>query len=254
MDVSGRDSAQKLAILASLAFNVKVDEADIHLEGIDRLDAADLKFADELGYVVKLLAIAARSKVGGDAAKHQADPISLRVHPTLVHKTDLLAQVSGSFNAISFFGHALGHALFYGRGAGRMPTASAVVSDIIGVALGTTREQFRALNVFVDQTPRSNVLPFDQLESRYYLRLTAKDQPGVLAQVTKVLGDQKISLASFLQHEVNGGDAVPLVLTTHLAREGAVQAALQQINALPSITAPCVCLRIIDHPKEFAAG
>ena len=252
MDVSGRDSAQKLAILASLAFNVKVDEADIHLEGIDKLDAADLKFADELGYVVKLLAIAGRAKIGGDAAKHQADPVSLRVHPTLVHKSDLLAQVSGSFNAISFFGHALGHALFYGRGAGRMPTASAVVSDILGVALGTTREQFRALNVFVDQTPRANVLPFDQLESRYYLRLTAKDQPGVLAAVTKVLGDQQISLASFLQHEVDGGDAVPLVLTTHQAREGAIQLALQQINALPTITAPCVCLRIIDQPKEFA--
>ena len=98
-----------------------------------------------------------------------------------MHKTDLLAQVSGSFNAISFFGHALGHALFYGRGAGRMPTASAVVSDIIGVALGTTPAQFKQLNVFADQTPRANVLPFDQLESRYYLRLTAKDQPGVLA-------------------------------------------------------------------------
>ena len=252
MDVSGRDSAQKLAILASLAFNVKVDEADIHLEGIDKLDAADLKFAEELGYVVKLLAIAGRAKISGDAKEHQADPVSLRVHPTLVHKSDLLAQVSGSFNAISFFGHALGHALFYGRGAGRMPTASAVVSDIIGVALGTTPAQFRALNVFVDQTPRANVLPFDQLESRYYLRLTAKDQPGVLAAVTKVLGDNKISLASFLQHEVNGGDAVPLVLTTHLAREGAIQTALKQINALPTITAPCVCLRIIDQPKEFA--
>jgi homoserine dehydrogenase len=255
MDVSGRDSAQKLAILASLAFNVKVDEADIHLQGIDKLDAADLKFADELGYVVKLLAIAGRAKIGADGAKHQADPISLRVHPTLVHKTDLLAQVSGSFNAVSFFGHALGHALFYGRGAGRMPTASAVVSDIIGVALGTTPAQFRALNVFVDQTPRANVLPFDQLESRYYLRLTAKDQPGVLAAVTKVLGDQKISLASFLQHETTSdGGSVPLVLTTHLAREGAIQAALKQIDALPTMTAPAVLLRIIDQPKEFATA
>jgi homoserine dehydrogenase len=254
MDVSGRDSAQKLAILASLAFNVKVDEADIQLEGIDKLDAADLKFADELGYVVKLLAIAGRAKIGGDAAKHQSDPISLRVHPTLVHKTDLLAQVSGSFNAISFFGHALGHALFYGRGAGRMPTASAVVSDLIGVALGTTPAQFRALNVFADQTPKASVLPFDQLESRYYLRLTAKDQPGVLAQVTKVLGDQKISLASFLQHEMTGGDSVPLVLTTHLAKEGAIQSALKAINALPTMTAPAVLLRIIDQPKEFASA
>jgi homoserine dehydrogenase len=255
MDVSGRDSAQKLAILASLAFNVKVDEADIHLEGIDKLNAADIRFADELGYVVKLLAIAERAKVGEKPAEHQKDPISLRVHPTLVHKTDLLAQVSGSFNAISFYGHALGHALFYGRGAGRMPTASAVVSDLIGVALGTTAEQFRRVNVFFDQTPRASVLPFDDLRSRYYLRLTAKDQPGVLAQVTKVLGDEKISLASFLQHETSEATgSVPLVLTTHLANEGSVQSAMKQIDALPAITAPSVCLRIIDQPKEFVAA
>ncbi|HYO11210.1 MAG TPA: homoserine dehydrogenase [Tepidisphaeraceae bacterium] len=255
MDVSGRDSAQKLAILASLAFNVKIDEADIHLEGIDKLDAADITFAEELGYVVKLLAIAERARVGERPAEHQQDPISLRVHPTLVHKSDLLAQVSGSFNAISFYGHALGHALFYGRGAGRMPTASAVVSDLVGVALGTTAEQFRRVNVFFDQTPRARVLPFDDLRSRYYLRLTAKDQPGVLAQVTKVLGDQQISLASFLQHEISeSSGSVPLVLTTHQAQEGSIQTALRQIDALQAITAPSVCLRIIDQPKEFAGA
>jgi homoserine dehydrogenase len=130
------------------------------------------------------------------AERANGEQVSLRVHPTFVHKDDLLAQVSGSFNAVSFYGHALGHALFYGRGAGRMPTASAVVSDIIGIALGTTPAQFKKLNVFVDQTAKANVLPFEKLNSRYYLRLTAKDQPGVLAAVTKVLGDQKISLAS----------------------------------------------------------
>jgi homoserine dehydrogenase len=260
MDVSGKDSLQKLAILAGLAFNVRIDEADIYLEGIDKLHAADIHFAGELGYVVKLLAIAERvfegSREGsGFRVQGSENSVSLRVHPTLVHKSDLLAQVSGSFNAISFYGHALGHALFYGRGAGRMPTASAVVSDLVGVAIGTTPNQFRALNVFVDQTPKAIVQPFAQLASRYYLRLTAKDQPGVLAQVTKVLGDQQISIASFVQHESTEGDgAVPLVLTTHRAIEGAVQKALAQINALPAITAPAVCLRIIDQPLEFAAG
>jgi homoserine dehydrogenase len=243
MDVSGRDSAQKLAILASLAFNVRVEEPDIYLEGIDKLDAADIRFADELGYVVKLLAIAQRT----DSA------ISLRVHPTLVHKHDLLAQVSGSFNAISYYGHALGHAMFYGRGAGRMPTASAVVSDLVGIALGTTLTQFKMLSIFPDQTPRATVLPFSELRSRYYLRLTAKDQPGVLAQVTKVLGDHQISIASFVQHEAPAGDSVPLVLTTHLAQEGAVRRALEQINKLAPITAPTICLHIIDQPQEFAA-
>ncbi len=253
MDVSGMDSLQKLAILAGLAFNVRIDESDVYLEGIDKLNAADIQFAGELGYVVKLLAIAERVFEGsGDS---NTGPISLRVHPTLVHKSDLLAQISGSFNAISFYGHALGHALFYGRGAGRMPTASAVVSDLVGVAIGTTPAQFRALNVFADQTARAKVLPFAQLASRYYLRLTAKDQPGVLAQVTKVLGDHQISIASFVQHESAEGDgAVPLVLTTHRAVEGAVQKALSEINGLPTISAPAVCLRIIDQPVEFAVG
>jgi homoserine dehydrogenase len=177
------------------------------------------------------------------------------VHPTLVHKSDLLAQVSGSFNAISFYGHALGHALFYGRGAGRMPTASAVVSDLIGVALGTTSAQFKALSVFMDQVPKANVLPFAELKSRYYLRLTAKDEPGVLARVTKVLGDQRISIASFVQHEAKEeSGSVPLVLTTHLAGEGAMQAALKEIEVLPQISGKPVCLRIIDQPKEFAAA
>ncbi|HZZ43366.1 MAG TPA: homoserine dehydrogenase [Tepidisphaeraceae bacterium] len=246
MDVSGKDTMQKLAILAGLAFNVRIEEADIHLEGIDTLNAADIKYADELGYTIKLLAIAERQK--GDA-------ISLRVHPTLVHKADQLAQVSGSFNAISFYGHALGHAVFYGRGAGRMPTASAVVADLIGVALGTTPAMFKSLNIFPDQCPKAVVLPFDQLQSRYYLRLTAKDQPGVLAQVTKVLGDQKISIASFVQHETPATDgSVPLVLTTHRAQEGAMQTAIKQINALAPITAPAISLRIVDQPKEFAAA
>jgi homoserine dehydrogenase len=244
MDVSGRDTLQKLAVLASLAFNVRVEESDIHLEGIDTLNAIDIKYADELGYVVKLLAIAERQ---------EGEAISLRVHPTLVHKDDQLAQVSGSFNAISFYGHALGHALFYGRGAGRMPTASAVVADLVGVGLGTTAATFKSLRVFPDQTPRATVLPFERLHSRYYLRLTAKDQPGVLAQVTKVLGDQKISIASFVQHEVaGGGDSVPLVLTTHRAEEGAMRKAIRQINGLETITAPAVFLRIVDQPKEFS--
>ena len=254
MDVSGRDSAQKLAILASIAFNVKVDEADIHLEGIDKLDAADLKFAEELGYVVKLLAIAERAKIGDDAAAHQSDPVSLRVHPTLVHADDQLAQVSGSFNAVSFFGHALGHALFYGRGAGRMPTASAVVSDVIGVALGTTPLAFKQLRIFPDSTPRAQVLPFDQLHSRYYLRIMVKDQPGVIGQLSQILGSHGISISAIRQRETDDEQFVPIVITTHRAVEGSMQDALKQINALPTTAERSVCIRIADQPKEFAAG
>ncbi|HEY8668653.1 MAG TPA: homoserine dehydrogenase [Tepidisphaeraceae bacterium] len=257
MDVSGRDAAQKLALLAGLAFNALVKESDIHIEGIDTIEPADIEFARELGYVIKLLAIAERSPGNSPAAGHGGGstgldaPITLRVHPTLVHKDDVLAEVSGSFNAISVYGHALGHALFYGRGAGQMPTASAVVADLVSTALGLTPAAFAALNIFPDTTPPASVLPFEQLQSRYYLRLMARDEPGVLAQVTRILGTHKISLSAILQHEANNGQSVPVVITTHRANEGAMQRALKEIAALSPIAPPTVCLRIIDQPKEF---
>jgi homoserine dehydrogenase len=242
LDVSGGDARAKLAILGSLAFNVRIAESDIFVEGIDKLQALDIGFARELGYVIKLLAIAEAAGNGR---------ISLRVHPTLVHSTDMLAEVSGSFNAISFYGHALGHALFYGRGAGQMPTASAVVSDLIAIALGTIPSQFKQLKIFPDETPPAKVLPIEDLSSRYYLRLTANDEPGVFADVTEVLGRHNISLSAVLQHEVSNGQSVPVVITTHKAREGEMRAALTEIDQLGTITPPSVCLRIIDQPKEF---
>jgi homoserine dehydrogenase len=243
LDVSGRDAAQKLAVLAGLAFNATIEEADIHIEGIDKLADQDFKLANELGYVIKLLAIAERV----DGAR-----LVLRVHPTLVHQTDVLAEVSGSFNAVSVYGNAVGHALFYGRGAGRMPTASSVVSDIVNVALGTTQLAFKQLNIFPDTSPKVQVRPISELNSRYYLRLVAKDQPGVLAQITRILSDQKISLSAIMQHEVNSGQFVPIVITTHLAREGSVQKAIAEINSSTAMSGPAVCLRIIDQPREFA--
>jgi homoserine dehydrogenase len=242
LDVSGRDPAQKLAILAGLAFNVKIAESDIHVEGIDKLEAVDIGYARELGYVIKLLAIAERAA---------GDQVSLRVHPTLVHKEDQLAQVNGSFNAISVYGHALGHALFYGRGAGRTPTASAIVADLVGLATGTMVETFRRIKIYPDEVAPVKVLPFEQLKSRYYIRLAAKDEPGVLAQVTAALGKHGISLSAVLQHETEAGQHVPVVITTHQAREGDIRAALNEIDALKTIQPPTVCLRIIDQPKEF---
>jgi homoserine dehydrogenase len=245
LDVSGRDAAQKLALLASLAFNARIAEADIHVEGINTLQKADIEFARELGYVIKLLAIAERSTDGR---------LGLRVHPTLVHADDVLAEVSGSFNAISVYGNALGHALFYGRGAGPMPTASAAVSDIVAVALGTAKIDFQQLHIYPDTTPAARVLPIHELQSRYYLRLMAKDVPGVLAQVTKALGDAGISLAAIQQRETDEGQFVPVVITTHLAREGSMQAAVKAIDALPTIGAPTVVLRVMEPPKEFAGA
>jgi homoserine dehydrogenase len=245
LDVSGRDAAQKLAVLAGLAFNVSVNEADLHIEGIDKLQDQDIKLATELGYVIKLLAIAERAP---------DNRLVLRVHPTLVHTTDVLAEVSGSFNAVSVFGHAVGHTLFYGRGAGRMPTASSVVSDIVNVALGVTPLAFKQLSIFPDAVPRAQVLPITELTSRYYLRLLAKDAPGVLAQITTILGEHGISLSAVLQHEANQGQFVPVVITTHMAREGSLQQAIKKLNASPAMASPVVCLRIIDQPREFAGA
>ena len=165
----------------------------------------------------------------------------------------MLADVSGSFNAISIYSHALGHALWYGRGAGRMPTASAVVADIISVAQGIQKPLFDQMKVFLDVVPAAKVQPFAQLRSRYYLRLSVHDQPGVLAQVTAILGRQTISVSGFNQREGDAEAYVPVVITTHVAQEGAMQAALKEIDALPAIKAPTTCIRIVDQPKEFAA-
>jgi homoserine dehydrogenase len=246
LDVSGRDAAQKLALLAGLAFNVQIADRDIHVEGIQSISPTDIAFARDLGYVIKLLAIAQRRSAS-------SDQISLRVHPTLVHRDDVLADVSDSFNAISIYGHAVGHASFYGRGAGQMPTASAVVADMIGVALGTIPLAFKQLKIYPDNTAPADVLPFDQLETRYYLRLMARDVPGVLAEVAEALGRNGISLSAVLQRESREGQHVPVVITTHKAREGSMRAALRQIDQLKTVEPSTVCLRILDQPREFGA-
>jgi homoserine dehydrogenase len=245
LDVSGRDTAQKLALLAGLAFNVRIRETDLHVEGIDQLQPTDIAFAKELGYVIKLLAIAERA-VG--------NKLSLRVHPTLIHHSDVLAEVNSGFNAISLYGHALGHSLFYGRGAGAGPTASAVVADLVSVAMGTTGLLFKNLQIFPDTTPPVDVLPFNETRTRYYLRLTCKDEPGVLGQVTQILGQHGISLSAIRQQETHDGGVVPVIITTHTAREGDMRASLNAIDALPTIQPPTVCLRIVEHPKEFSGS
>ena len=245
LDVSGRDTAQKLALLAGLAFNVRVMENDIHVEGIEQLQPADIALASDLGYVIKLLAIAERDADGR---------LGLRVHPTLVHKADVLAEVSGGFNAISLYGNALGHTLFYGRGAGQMPTASAVVADLVSVAMGTTPLMFKRLRIYPDVVPPAITVPMAETRARYYLRLSCRDEPGVMGQVSQILGRHGISLSAILQRETEDGQFVPVVITTHEANEGAMRDSLAAIDKLPTVVPPTVCLRIIDQPKEFAVA
>jgi homoserine dehydrogenase len=242
MDVSGRDAAQKLAILTSLSFDARVDESAVSVEGIDTLDAADVALAAEMGYAVKLLAVAERHE----------DGLALGVAPHLVPHGHVLADVAGPFNAASVWGDALGHALFYGRGAGAAATASAVVADVLGIALGTTPKQFATLAAFGPDLPPAAVLPPGRVRSRSYLRVTARDVPGVLGHICDALGAAGISIAAVRQHESAAGAMVPIVITTHTAQEQALGRALQQIDALADVGAATVRLRILDEPDARA--
>jgi len=244
MDVSGRDAAEKLAILASLAFGMRVSGDNVWSEGIEALEPTDFQFAAELGYRVKLLAIGEQRDDG------QVATASLRVHPCFVHDTTPLAQVSGSFNALSVYGHAAGHTMYYGRGAGQMPTASAVVSDLLNVASGWYAKAFAEMNLWCDRHAPVRLVDADELVSRFYIRVNALDEPGVLATITSILGEAGISLASFLQHESAAGQFVSVVFTTHEARQGAVRSALAAIDKSDRIQGKPVWVRIVDLPGE----
>ncbi len=244
LDVGGGDSAHKLAILAALAFGQRIDLDAIPTEGIDRLQLRDLQYGQELGYVIKLLAI----------AQQREDGLSLRVRPVFIHRDHPLAWVSGPFNAVSVYGHAVGHTMYYGRGAGASPTASAVVADIASIALGTYPRLFTDLPLFPDRAEQATQLPLAAVQSRYYLRFSVEDKPGVLGQITTELGSQGISISSVLQHEPpdgSGDDAgVPVVVTTARAMEGNVRTALAALDGLGAIKGPTVCLGIVDEHEE----
>jgi len=244
LDVAGTDSAHKLAIMASLAFARKIDFEAIPVEGIDLLEPCDIAYGQELGYVIKLLAIAQRQRQG----------LSLRVRPAFISKEHPLAWVSGPFNAVSVYGHATGHTMYYGRGAGGPPTASAVVADLAAVAIGTAQRSFELLNLWPDRAPQADQLPIEHVRSRYYIRLMAADQPGVFARIATILGRCGISISSVLQHEppesTCGVHGVPVVITTHRSQEGAVRKALGEVDALDVVKAKSVCIGIVDEHSE----
>ena len=238
LDVDGTDTAHKLAVLAQLAFGAGVTTKMIPRSGIDRLDAADIRCAAELGYGVKLLALA---KLG-------ASGLELRVAPTLVRHGMPLADVQGPYNAIRVVGDAVGDTLFYGRGAGAMPTASAVVGDLIDVAIGRASLTFRALNLWpANAIPPKLASPRD-VRSRYYLRFSIADRPGVLGAIAAVLGRHNISIASVIQHapgdDTPPGAPVSLVMMSHVAVEADVKAALGEIDRLEAVRPSSVCLGV----------
>jgi homoserine dehydrogenase len=238
MDVDGSDAAQKLAILAHLAFGARVDWNDIPRQGIDALELADLRYSKELGYRIKLLAVAQLTPGG----------LELHVSPTLVKLGTPLAEVRGAYNAISVVGDAVGRVFFSGLGAGQMPTASAVVADLIDMVVGRSKITFRTLELWSKQGARVSVSDYQNVAGRYYLCFNVADQASVLAEIAGVLGKQGISIASVIQHEADESNqgVVPLVIMTHNTTEGAMARAISVIDKLPFLRGRSVRMRVRD--------
>jgi homoserine dehydrogenase len=257
LDVSGGDTGHKLAILAGLAFGAEVNLDDIYVEGIVGVDASDIVYGAQLGYVLKLLAVGRVAEAVPFSSDKGAVPISqqremgtaphlsLRVHPTFVAAGSPLATVLGVDNAVLVTGHAVGDTFYVGPGAGEMPTASSIVADIIDAAIGRAKITFDHAAWLAGRRRRLPVLPVQEVRSRYYLRFVVLDMPGVLASLAGVLGRHEISVASVLQHESKRAESVPVVITTHMAREGDVTAALEEIRRLPMVTGPIVRIRML---------
>ena len=237
MDVDGSDAAQKLAILSHLAFGARIHWADIPRQGIDDLDTTDLRYANEMGYRIKLLAIAHLIEGG----------LQVRVAPMLIRQGKPLAEVREAFNAVSVVGDAVGRVFFHGQGAGQMPTASAVVADMIDTAVGRTQLTFETLELFSQAEARVDICPPDAARSRFYFRFAVDDHPGVLGQIASILGQNSISIASVIQHErETEAPVVPLVIMTDVASESATEKAIAEIDRLPSVVKAGVRLRVID--------
>ena len=234
-DVEGIDSAHKLQILATLAFRTPVKLKDIYVEGISKIAPQDIALAREMGFRIKLLAI----------AKASNGNLELRVHPTMIPEDSPMAAVSGVFNAIFLSGDVVNDLMFYGRGAGQMPTASSVWADIVEIARRLAAGQ-AALPQDLPVLGRNplTLKPMEEVRSAFYLHISALDQPSVLAQVTGILGKHEISIASVIQKVRHQAKAVPVVMMTHEAQEGSMQKALQEIDGLRVIVAPTRMIRV----------
>jgi homoserine dehydrogenase len=228
-DVEGVDAAHKLTILASIAFGIPLQFDKVYVEGITGITAMDVNYAEALGYRIKLLGIARRA----------ANGIELRVHPTLIPERRLIANVDGVMNAVLVKGDAVGPTLYYGAGAGAEPTASSVVADIIDVVRTLTSDPENRVPHLAFQPgaiAEMPILPIAEVETAYYLRLSASDQPGVLADVTRILADLGISIEAILQKEPPPGESqLPVILLTHKVREHDMNQAIARIEALPTI-------------------
>lgn len=242
-DVEGIDTAHKLMILAGIAFGIPMQFDKAYIEGITKLAREDIRYAEELGYRVKLLGITKRTDAG----------VELRVHPTLIPEKRLIANVNGAMNAVLVKGNAVGPTLYYGAGAGAEPTASAVVADLVDVTRMHTADPHQRVPHLAfqpDQLADLPILPISEISSAYYLRLRAMDKPGVLAEVTKILGDRNISIDAMMQKEPADNETeADIVILTHITIEKNVDQAIAAIEALPAIAGKVTRIRMEELNK-----
>jgi homoserine dehydrogenase len=237
-DVEGVDAAHKLTIMSAIAFGIPMQFDKCHIEGISRLQAEDIRYAEQLGYRIKLLGITRRT----------ANGVELRVHPTLIPAKRLIANVEGAMNAVLVKGDAVGATLYYGKGAGAEPTASAVIADLVDVTrMHTADPEHRVPHLAFqpDAVKSIPVLAMGEVETAYYFRMRVEDRPGVLADITRILADQQISIDAMIQREpAEGEEQTDIIMLTHLTREKNMEAAIARIEALPVVKGRVVRLRL----------
>ncbi|PAF47005.1 homoserine dehydrogenase [Helicobacter sp. 12S02232-10] len=232
LDINGGDAGHKLLILASLAYGIDAKPQDILIEGIESINGDDIEFANEFGYAIKLLGI----------AKKQNNEIELRVHPAMIDKNKMIAKVEGVMNGISVIGDRVGETLYYGAGAGGEATASAVISDLIEIARGKS-----SLMLGFERSPQINLKPKENIQSRYYFRLSVDDKSGVLAQITSILTQNDISISTFLQKEIKQKNIAKILFSTHTTTERAIKNTIAELKKLESIIKEPYIIRIEDE-------
>ena len=237
-DIEGIDAAHKVAILAAIAFGVPVQFDRAYVEGISQLAGEDIRYAEKLGYRIKLLGIAKRRSTG----------IELRVHPTLIPAKRLLANVEGAMNAVWVKGDVVGHTMYFGKGAGKEPTASAVIADLVDVTRMLTSDpesRVPHLAFQPDELSDATILPAGEMETSYYLRMRVRDEPGVLADITRILADETVSIDAMLQREPDEGEgSTDIIVLTHQTIEHRIDSAIARIAALPTVLSSVTRLRV----------
>jgi len=243
-DIEGIDTAHKLAILMTMAYGMNITHNEIATEGISQVEPVDIEFAREFGCRIKLLAI----------SRNHGDHVEARVHPTMVPESHLLASINGAYNAIHFTGDTVGNVLLYGLGAGKLPTGSAVAADVMDIARNIKAGsvgRVPALSYLPDQIRDLRITPMEELSCPWYFRISAKDEPGVLAAVAGILSNHDISIESVIQKGRKQQGPVSIVLSTHTARESSVGDALAEIDALAVVSRPTVRIRMLDENIAF---